>query len=387
VFSRRTRWDRTPNRLSVLLAARRAAGQPVLDLTLSNPTRAGLPYPADLLDGLADSSGFDYQPDPRGLEAAREAVASDYARRGFPLDPGRLLLTASSSEAYAFLFKLLCDPGDAVLVPHPSYPLFGFLADLESVTLAPYPLRYDGTWHLDLPALAGAITSRARAVVLVNPNNPTGSFLKRDEASALQRLCAERALAIVSDEVFADYALGPDPERVQSLAADGEALAFCLGGLSKSCGLPQLKLGWIAVSGPEPRRREALERLEIVSDSFLSVSTPVQRAAPRLLGRRAELQAPIAERVRSNHEWLAGAVAGSPASLLRVEGGWYAALRVPATLPEETRVCRLLERDGVLVHPGYYFDFPGEAYLVPSLLPEPAGFREGMRRVLGDLLR
>jgi aspartate/methionine/tyrosine aminotransferase len=387
MFSARTRWDLTPNRLARIVEAKRAAGEPVIDLTESNPTRAGIPYPSGLLTPLADPAALRYEPTPWGLEPAREAVAADFARRGFPLHADRILLTASTSEAYSFLFKLLCDPGDEVLVPRPGYPLFDYLAGLESVRVVSYPLEYDGAWRLDVAALATAVTSRSRAVVTVNPNNPTGSYLKRDEARALRALCAERGLALISDEVFADYALREDPSRMGSVAEDGSGLAFALGGLSKSCGLPQLKLAWIATSGPEGIRKEALSRLEVVADAFLSVGTPVQVAAPSLLARRAELQAPIQARLRENGETLRSRLAvSSPARLLEPEGGWYAVLRVPATHPEEIQVARLLEQSNVLVHPGYFFDFPTEAYLVLSLLPPPPLFALGLGRILDSLM-
>jgi len=387
MFSERTRWDLRPNRLAERLAAKRAAGARILDLTESNPTRAGLPCPDDILAALARAEARRYEPRPFGLPAAREAVAADFARRGFPVGPDRVVLSASTSEAYAFLFKLLCDPGDEVLVPRPGYPLFEFLATLESVRVLPYPLAYDGEWHLDLSALRDALGPRTRAVVAVSPHNPTGACLRRDERDALETLCARRGVALVSDEVFADYTFRDEPRRAASVARDGPALAFALGGLSKSCGLPQLKLAWTAVTGPEPLRRDALARLEVVADTYLSVSTPVQVAAPELLSRREELSAPIRARVRANLEALRAAIgAACPATLLEPEGGWSAVLRVPATRTEEERVTRLLEERDVLVHPGYFFDFPHEAFLVLSLLPPESDFAEGVARVLADLV-
>ncbi len=386
MFSERTSWSRRANRLTLALEARRQAGREILDLTQSNPTQAGIPYSDDLLVQLADPAGLAYEPEARGLLAAREAVARDYGRRGWAVGVDRLLLTASTSEAYAYLFKLLCNPGDAVLVPRPSYPLFEFLADLETVRVDRYALAYDGEWHLSADALERAVTDRTRAVVVVNPGNPTASYLKRAEAERLFELCASRGLAVISDEVFTDYAFAPDPRRLASTVADGPCLAFSLGGLSKSCGLPQLKLGWIAVSGPLRLRAEATARLEIIADTFLSVGTPVQQAVPRLLARLPELQAPIAARVRSNLRLLREALAPStPASLLTTEGGWSAVLRVPATEPEEERVLRLLERHGVLVHPGFFFDFPGESYLVLSLLTQGEVFARGVSALLRDL--
>ena len=387
MFSTRARWDLRPNRLSRLRDQKHAAGVRVLDLTESNPTRAGLPCPEDLLAPLAHPAGRRYDPAPFGLLAAREAVAADYARRGAEVDPSRIVLTASTSEAYGFILKLLCDPGDEILVPRPGYPLFEYLAALEAVRVRGYPAEHDGSWHIDLDALRGAVSARTRAVIAVSPGNPTGAYLAREERDALEALAAERDLALVSDEVFADFSFVTDGERPPSAAHDGPALVFTLGGLSKSCGLPQLKLAWMAVTGPEERRREALERLEIVADTYLSVSTPVQLAAPAFLARREELQAPLRERTQANLEALRSRLGShSPASLLEPQGGWSAVLRVPATLPEEERVFRLLEQRDVFVHPGYFFDFPREAYLVLSLLPSPATFDEGVDRVLADLV-
>ena len=387
MFSERTRWDLRPNRLAERLAAKRASGARVLDLTETNPTRVGLPYPDDVLAPLARAEARRYEPQPFGLPAARQAVAADFARRGFPVGPDRVVLSASTSEAYAFLFKLLCDPGDEVLVPRPGYPLFDFLATLESVQVRTYPLRFDGEWHVDLPAVRTALGPRTRAVVAVSPHNPTGACLRRDEQDALETLCAAHGAALVSDEVFADYAFREEPRRAASVARDGPALAFALGGLSKSCGLPQLKLAWTAVTGPEPLRRDALARLEVVADTYLSVSTPVQVAAPELLARREELQRPIRLRLRANLETLRAAIGpGCPATLLEPEGGWSAVLRVPATRSEEERVTRLLEERDVLVHPGFFFDFPQEAFLVLSLLPPEADFAAGVARLVADLV-
>ncbi len=388
MFSSRTRWDRARNRLATLSEERRRRGLPVADLTVSNPTAVGLGAAAEVLALLGDAAGASYAPDPLGLREAREAVAQDFARRGHRLEADRIVLCASTSEAYAWLFKLLCDPGDEVLVPQPSYPLFGFLAGLECAVTRPYPLVYEGAWHVDLAALEDAVTQRTRALVLVNPNNPTGSYLSRGEADRIQSLCARRGLALVSDEVFADFDFGPDPARAGSLAEGGPALAFALGGLSKSCGLPQLKLAWIAASGPPELCYEALARLEIVADTYLSVGTPVQRALPEILRRISSLQAPIAARVRRNHAALRHAVGqGAPLTPLAAAGGWSAVLQVPATLSEEERACRLLDTQGVLVHPGFFFDFAREAYLVVSLLAEPAVFDAGLARVLPDAAR
>ena len=388
MFSRRTDWARTPNRLSAAVEACRRSGVPLLDLTETNPTRAGLRAPADVLAALADPAALAYEPEPLGRRAAREAIAGDFRRRGADVDPDRLLLTASTSEAYAFAFKLLCDPGDTILVPRPSYPLFEYLAGLESVHVESYPLRYDGAWHIDLAELAGAFTGRTRAIVAVSPNNPTGSFVKAAEAEALQALAARHGAAIVSDEVFADFPLRADPSRALTLFTDAPpALTLCLGGLSKACGLPQLKLAWMAIAGPASAREEAHARLEVVGDTYLSVSTPVQQAAPFILARTEELQSPIRDRVRANLGILRGAAAGTPATVLDAEGGWSAVLHVPATRTEEEWVIGLAEEDGVLVHPGYFFDFPQEAYLVLSLLPPAPDFARGVGKVVERVKR
>lgn len=375
MFSNRTPHDFEENALTRAVQARRGSGAPLLDLTESNPTRAGFLAPADLLAGLSDPAGARYAPDPRGLRSAREAVSRDYAARGITVDPEHIVLTASSSESYSLLFKLLADPGDDVLVPTPSYPLFGFLADLDSVAVRTYPLRFDHEWHLSLDTLVEEIGDRTRAVVVVHPNNPTGSFLKRAEAQALCSRCAERGLAIIADEVFADFVLGAHPGEVYpSFALDSPALSFTLGGLSKSCALPQLKLGWIVVAGPAPLRDEALIRLEFIADTYLSAATPVQLALPGILSRKSELQAPIRARLARNFDALTCAVAAHPElTLLAAEGGWSALVQCPATRSDEERALIALEA-GVLVHPGHFFDFESGCFLVVSLLCEPASF-------------
>ena len=383
-FSSRLHWDLRPNRLSALLDERRRAGARVLDLTESNPTRAALPYPArEILEPLARPPALVYDPTPAGLPAAREAVCAYYAGHGQAVTPDRVLLTASTSEAYAYLFKLLADPGDEVLVPRPSYPLFEFLATLESVRVASYPLVYHGGWTIDLDALERAITERTRAIVLVNPNNPTGSFVKRDELDALVRLARDRECALISDEVFADYAFAPDPRRVATLAGVRDAPAFSMSGLSKVAGLPQMKLGWIVASGPEAPRREAMARLELIADTYLSVATPVQWAAPALLEAGAAVRGAIAQRTRDNLDYFRAAVAREPSfRVLAVEGGWYAILQVPRTRTEEEWVLELLADRDVLVQPGFFYDFESEAFLVVSLLAPPEVFREGVNRIV-----
>lgn len=383
MLSSRTRWDLTPNVLSALAAEARRDGRAILDLTETNPTRAGLAAPPAVAELLARPASLAYAPDPCGLPEARAAVSADFARRGHAVGPERIVLTASTSEAYGFLFKLLCDPGDAVAVPRPSYPLFDYLARLEGASVAAYPIRHDGEWHVLAGDVEAALTGRTRAVVVVSPNNPTGSYLKREEADALLSLCAARGLALIADEVFADFAFGPDERRSTSVAGRDEALTFALGGLSKSCGLPQLKLAWTAVSGPAALRDEAMARLEVIADTYLSVGTPVQQALPDLLARLPDLQAPLRRRTAANLAALQAAVAAAPAvSLLVPEGGWSAVLRVPATASEDEWCLRLLRDDAVLVQPGYFFDFEAEAFLVLSLLPREEVFAEGVRRLV-----
>ncbi len=384
MFSSRLDWNSPANRISALIEAKRRAGVEILDLTESNPTRAALPYPAaEIASALDDPRSLSYEPSPAGSREAREAVAAYYAGRGEAVAPERILLTASTSEAYAYVFKLLCDAGDEVLVPRPSYPLFEFLARLESVRVVQYPLLYDGAWRIDFHALAERVTARSRAVVLVNPNNPTGSFLKRDEWTRLEALCAARGMAIVSDEVFSDYGFAPSAARVPSLAGAREALTFCFSGLSKIAALPQMKLGWIVVSGPRQEQSRALSRLELIADTYLSVSAPVQNAAGRLLASGAQVRAAIASRTCANLTSLRAALAGSALDVLDVEGGWYATLRVPRTRSEEQWTLDLLERENVLVQPGFFYDFESEAFLVVSLLTEQKRFAEGVRRIVG----
>jgi alanine-synthesizing transaminase len=375
VFSRRLNWDLRPNPITVLLEQKRAAGASILDLTESNPTRAGFDYPAGILDALADPKALRYEPNARGIESAREAVSQHYVERGRMVEPSQILITASTSEAYAYLFKLLCDPGDEILAPRPSYPLFEFLADLESVRVRQYPLRYDGAWHIDFLALESAIGDRTRAIVVVDPNNPTGSFLKADEAERLQSLAASRNIAILGDEVFADYRFsGETPDRVTA-----KALTFSMSGLSKIAGLPQMKLGWIVAQGPG--HEGALDRLELIADTYLSVATPVQLALPELLAASKGVRAQIIERTRGNLARLKSLTSVSPAQVLHVEGGWSAILQIPRTRSEEQWTLSLLGDHGVLVQPGYFFDFESEAFLVVSLLAPTAAFDAGIRAI------
>ena len=385
MFSSRFHWDFRPNRLTQLLAEKRRQGATVLDLTESNPTHAGFLYPPDLMRAFDRAGALDYRPAPAGALDAREAVAAYYASRGCPVEAARILLTASTSEAYAYLFKLLANPGDNVLVPRPSYPLFDYLAAMESVEVRQYPLVYHGGWAIDLDGLEAAITAGTRAIVLVHPNNPTGSFVKLAELDALAGLCGQRGLALISDEVFSDYAFAPDHRRAGTLAGVTDCLAFSMNGLSKIAGLPQMKLGWIAVNGPAPLRAEAFEKLEWIADTYLSVGTPVQCAAGALLAAGEQVQMQIRERCATQLSWAREALAGSPANILAVEGGWYITVQVPRVRSEEEWSLELLGREDVLVQPGFFYDFASEAYLVVSLLTAPEIFREGMTRLRRQL--
>jgi hypothetical protein len=384
MFSSRTQWTLTPNRLTEMLQARRRAGLPIVDLTESNPTRCGFQYPADeIFAALTTPESLIYEPSAKGLLPAREAVAADYAERSVLIDPERIFLTASTSEAYSFLFRLLANPGDRVLAPRPSYPLFDFLAALNDVEFDAYPLTYNAGWHVDLATLRELITPRTRAVLVVNPNNPTGSFLQRDELGEMLELCRAHDLALISDEVFADYTFAPNPHRVVTLAGTSDALTFALGGISKRLGLPQMKLAWIVAGGPAAVLNEAVARLEVIADTYLSVNTPVQRALPRWLALRAKLTQQILTRVLANRQYLVDRTRSPHAcQCLEAEGGWYAIVRVPQTRSEEELVLELLDQDGVLVHPGYFFDFETEAYVVVSLLPPPEAFQAGIEKLL-----
>lgn len=369
------------NALTRALAQRRAEGRPVVDLTDSNPTRAGFTYPGDLLAALASEAALRYEPQALGMPSAREAVASDHARRGVTIDPDRVILTASTSEAYTWLFKLLCDAGDTVLVPRPSYPLFEHLTQLEGIRAFPFNLEYHGRWEVDFATMQSA-PERARAVIIVSPNNPTGSYITARELDRVLALCRDRGWALIVDEVFADYPLDARAP-LTDIAARADVPAFTLGGLSKTAGLPQLKLGWIVAGGPSDACSAALAGIELIADSFLSVSTPVQVAAAHLLERGGMIRTQIHERVRANLTALRHNAKSFPAcEVLSVEGGWSAVVRVPAILTEEQLILELLNREGILAHPGYFFDFPREAFLVVSLLPQPDVFRDATARLL-----
>jgi aspartate/methionine/tyrosine aminotransferase len=382
LFSHRLAWTTAENTLARAEAAVRASGRPLLDLTVSNPTQVGLHYPDDeIARAFADAATSPYQPSPLGVPGARAAVVADYARRGVELDVNQVVVTASSSESYALLFKLLGDPGQSVLCPEPSYPLFEYLARLESLNPRPYRLRFDGLWHIDFSILD---LTDAAAIILVSPNNPTGSFVSREDFDRLAGLAAEHGRALIVDEVFADFPLSPSAEALTTVAGRASpALVFSLGGLSKSCGLPHLKLGWIAATGPVALVRGALARLELIADTYLSVGTPVQMALPGLLQAGAAIRRQILERVQRNRQILVKALgARSPCTLLPAEAGWCAILRVPEIMSDEAWAGTLLEQDGVLVQPGYFFDLTVGATLVLSLIVEERIFAEGVARLL-----
>ena len=388
-FSERTGWNTEESELARAHRLRREAGLPITDLTASNPTRCGFVYPDSLLDALTDPRALDYDPQPRGLLPAREAVCRYYADHGVELDPDQIVLTTSTSEAYSFLFRLLSDPGGEILVPQPGYPLFDFLATLDDVRIKAAPLVYDEGWQIDFEGLRRAITPQTRAIVVVHPNNPTGHFTKLWEAEELARICRAYELSLIVDEVFLDYReQGNKGTREQegreqgSFAAGIEGVpVFVVSGLSKIAGLPQMKAAWIVATGPKKAqapKQPALDRLEVIADTFLSMNAPVQWALPAWLGGRAEIQEQIRRRVSANLAELDRQLAAVPTlQRLVVEGGWYAVLRLPALVPDEQTVLALLDR-GVWVHPGYFFGLPESGWLVVSLLGEEAEFNAGM---------
>ncbi|MCU1302557.1 MAG: aminotransferase [Candidatus Sulfotelmatobacter sp.] len=387
MFSDRTNWKLTRNRLSETLDEVRSGGARVLDLTLSNPTRAGLFYDeARILQSLASPQALDYDPQPKGLASARAAVAEYYrAAHGIHnLDSERLILTTSTSEGYSFVLRLLCNPGDELLVPKPSYPLFEFLADLQDVKLVPYPLIYDHGWQMDFPSLQKMTTERTRGVVVVHPNNPTGSFVHPNEQKFLNRFCGEHGLALIADEVFLDYA--HDGAARQSFAANPDVLTFTLSGVSKISALPQMKVAWVATSGPGAEVEAAESRLEIISDTYLSMNAPIQLATPVLLEQRKSIQQQLLDRVLANLKELDRQLAAqTTCQRLIVEGGWYAVLRVPVTQTDEELAVELLRRKSVLLHPGHFYDFPSDGYLVLSLITRREEFAEALQRIFATM--
>jgi aspartate/methionine/tyrosine aminotransferase len=406
MFSERTNWKLGLNRFTRAVEEARTGGRQILDLTVSNPTRAGLEYDsAAILAALASPRALDYDPQAKGLLCAREAVARYYRERlgeedvtaNGGVDAERIVLTTSTSEGYSFVFRLLCNAGDELLVPKPSYPLFEFLADLQDVRLVPYPLIYDHGWQMDFPSLEQAVTERTRGVVVVHPNNPTGSFVSAKERELLNSFCRERELAVIADEVFLDYVIrgsaGADELRstgqpgaavpTWSFAGNGEVLTFTLSGVSKISGLPQMKVAWVVTSGPRELAEAAMERLEVIADTYLSMNAPVQWAVPVLLEQRENIQRQLITRVRGNLAEIDRQLAGQEAcSRLTVEGGWYAVLRVPVTRSDEELAIALVEDESVVVHPGHFYDFPRDGFLVLSLITPEREFGEGIGRVL-----
>ncbi|HVB07309.1 MAG TPA: pyridoxal phosphate-dependent aminotransferase [Candidatus Acidoferrales bacterium] len=382
MFSDRTNWNLAPNRLSEALARHRANGKPLIDLTASNPTECGFAYDSSaILQALSNPSVLSYIPDPRGLESARRAVAAYYDARGDTIAVQDIFLTTSTSEGYSFAFRLLCNSGDELLIPAPSYPMFDFLAGIHDVKLIRYPLLYDHGWQIDFHALQQAITSRTRGIIVVNPNNPTGHYANAAAIERLNEICAARQIAIIADEVFLDFTVAE--KHPHSFAANRAALTFTMSGLSKIAGLPQMKIAWLIATGPEPWKSQALSRLEIIADTFLSMNAPVQLAIPAFLEQRHSFQQQFMARVRANLSVLDRRLATqNPCGRLEVEGGWYAVLRVPATRSDENLAIELLERRGVYVHPGHFYDFPDDGYLVVSLITPEKDFAHGIENTL-----
>lgn len=382
MFAKRTNWNLAPNRLSEALSAHRAAGKPLLDLTASNPTECGFAYDGQaILQALSNAAALTYQTNPRGLDSARRAVAAYYASRNDTVSADDIFLTTSTSEAYSYVFRALCDPGDEILIPAPSYPLFDFLADMHDVRLVRYPLLYDHGWQMDFHSLEQAITPRTRAIIVVHPNNPTGHFTKPAEISKLNALCCAREMAIIADEVFLDFVFDRNPRT--SFVSNAGALAFTMSGLSKISGLPQMKAAWLIVSGPQPWKKEALARLEVIADTYLSMNAPVQLAIPPFLEQRWSFQEQLLSRVQKNLAELDRQLNAKKAcSRLTVEGGWYVVLRVPTTQSDEDLAVNLLNQKGVYVHPGHFYDFVAPGFLILSLITPERIFSEGVQKLL-----
>ena len=383
MFADRTNWNLKANPLSETLARHRAARKPLFDLTISNPTECGFEYgDRAILQALANPASLAYDPEPRGLPIARQAVAAYYAALGAGVPVDGIILTTSTSEAYSYVFRTLCNPGDEILIPEPSYPLFAFLADIQDAKLVRYPLDYDYGWQINFHALQRSITPRTRGMIVVHPNNPTGHFTKPRELEKLNEICSSRNLAIIADEVFLDFAL--QEGRVPfSFAHNSAALTFTMSGLSKISGLPQMKAGWLITSGPEQLKQQALARLEIIADTYLSMNTPVQLAIPALLEQRQPFQTQLLARARKNLTELDGQLATQKScARLTVEAGWYAVLRVPATRSDEDLAIELLTQKNVYVHPGHFYDFRSEGFLIVSLITRQEEFAEGIKLLL-----
>ena len=382
MFSRRTSWHRQPNRLAELLESHRRNGKSVIDLTVSNPTEAGFEYPEkEILAALTNPESLQYRPDSRGLLSAREAISSYYRSRNITADPTDVFLTACTSEAYSLIFKLLCNAGDTVLVPRPSYPLFDYLAQIDDVSLQHYRLDYDHGWHVDIDSIRKNITATSRAIVLIHPHNPAGMFIKMDEFQKIEEIARQRDVALIVDEVFVEFRFDEDSDRSVPTTRSGNALTFTLNGISKMLGLPQMKLGWIVLSGERRATREAGERLEILCDTFLSVNTPAQLSLPRLLEICTPVQESIRQHVRSNYRLLEELTLSTPCSILSAEGGWSGVIRLPKTRTDEEWGLEFLQEIGVLVQPGYFFDFEEDGLVVVSLLVKEDIFRDGITRL------
>ncbi|HXT86750.1 MAG TPA: pyridoxal phosphate-dependent aminotransferase [Verrucomicrobiae bacterium] len=386
MFAKRTNWSLETNRLSAALAALRASGKGLLDLTISNPTKCGFLYDEKAIrEALSGAGVMDYEPNPRGILSARAAVAEYYAEKGVRVAVEDIFLTASTSEAYSFIFRLLSDPESEVLVPSPSYPLFDFLADIHDVRLIRYPLTYSDGWQIDFGEVHRAITERTRGIIVVHPNNPTGHYAKAAEMEQLNQICAARDLALIADEVFFDFSVEDGKER-SSFAANSRALTFIMSGLSKISGLPQMKASWLTLGGTENLKTQAAARLEVITDTYLSVSTPVQVALPALLAQRHGFQKQLMARLRRNLAEMDRQLAESKScSRLKVEGGWYAVLRIPKLRDDEEFAVEMLEKHSVYTHPGHFFDFSEPNHLVISLLEREEDFGEGLKRLLDYL--
>jgi aspartate/methionine/tyrosine aminotransferase len=380
MFASRTNWNLKPNRLAKALERHKSSGRRLLDLSASNPTECGFRYDAPaIMRSLCMPASMQYRPDPKGLKSARQAVSDYYAERNEGVAVDDLVLTASTSEAYSFIFRLLCNPDDELLIPTPGYPLFDFLADVNDVRLTRYPLFYDHGWHIDMHALKQAITPRTRGIIVVHPNNPTGHFTRQEEVAQLNQICSANRMAIIADEVFLDFSLGA---AQKSFVANTGAVTFTMSGISKISGLPQMKFAWLAVSGPEAEKREAVARLEMIADTYLSLNAPIQLAAPVLLQQRKQFQKQLMARVQANLAELDAQLADNQhLNRLVVEGGWYAVLRIPATRPDEELAIELLQTHDVYLHPGHFYDFSGDGYLVVSLIAREEDFKEGVRRI------
>jgi hypothetical protein len=382
MFSSRTDWNLTPNALSQLLAEKRDRGEQILDLTESNPTRCNFSYDPELLQALSTEGSFQYEPDPHGLLSARKRIAEYYRQRATPVDPSNLFLTASTSEAYSHLFTLLCNPGENVLVPKPSYPLFDYLCALNDVEVRHYRLTYDDDWRVDFDSVRAAIDPSTKALLVVHPNNPTGSFVNKREKEEILGLVQRHGLALIADEVFAEYSLTESEARYGSFASEGRSLVFTLNGISKLLGMPQMKLAWITVSGESETVRNAMDRLEVICDTYLSTGTPIQRALPSLLDDGPRITDQIRRRIIANYNSLRSMTAQSSVSLLSAEGGWNAIVQFPCIMSDDAWALRILKESNVLLHPGHFFEIEQEACFVMSLLPEESIFLNGIGRVL-----